>query len=61
MIALDGKEGTLSEVALAIKTGRAVIGLGAWTHLEGVEPAADPANAAALAMERARTFREANG
>jgi uncharacterized protein (TIGR00725 family) len=41
VIAIGGGHGTLSEIALALKSGRQVIGLGTWkaTHSSG-EPAA---------------------
>ena len=43
----------MSEVALALKTGRPVIGLGAWGEQDGVEAAADPESAVARALELA--------
>lgn len=51
VVALDGGEGTLSEVALALKTGKPVIGLRAWSQLDGVRVADEPAEAARLALE----------
>jgi hypothetical protein len=50
VIAVGGGYGTLSEIALALKAGKPVIGLGSW-EIDGVEPAggADAAVAAALA------------
>ncbi len=53
VIALPGEYGTLSEVALALKMGIPVVGLGAWTHLEGVIPADAPEGAVARAIEQA--------
>ena len=53
VIALPGEYGTLSEVALALKMGIPVVGLGAWTHLDGVIPAEAPDAAVARAIERA--------
>jgi uncharacterized protein (TIGR00725 family) len=44
LIAIGGAYGTLSEIALALKGGKRVIGLGTW-EIEGVEPA-DGAEAA---------------
>jgi uncharacterized protein (TIGR00725 family) len=41
LIAVGGGYGTLSEVALALKSGRRVVGLGTW-DVAGVEPASDP-------------------
>lgn len=53
VIALPGEAGTMSEVALALKTGRPVIGLGAWGEVDGVERADTPTEAVALALARA--------
>ena len=36
LIAVEGEYGTLSEMAVALKIGRAVISLGAWKNLPGV-------------------------
>ena len=52
VVALAGGYGTLSEIALALKMGRPVVGLGTW-DVAGVEEAATPAEAAARALERA--------
>jgi hypothetical protein len=54
LIALPGEAGTLSEVALALKMGIPVVGLGAWSDLAGVLAADTPEKAVALALERAR-------
>jgi len=51
VIALPGEYGTLSEVALALKMGIPVVGLEAWTHLEGVIRADAPEGAVAQAIE----------
>jgi hypothetical protein len=53
VIALAGEHGTLSEVALALKMGRVVVGLDAWTEIVGVVPAADAREAVALALDAA--------
>lgn len=53
VVALAGSWGTLSEVALALKAGRPVVGLGAWSGVEGVRPAGSPEEAAALALKLA--------
>ena len=53
VVALPGEAGTLSEVALALKIGRPVIGLRAWSQLEGVRAVEDPVEAARLAVELA--------
>ena len=52
VIAVLGGWGTLSEVALAAKLGRPVIGLGPW-QLHGIELAPDGERAAARALELA--------
>jgi uncharacterized protein (TIGR00725 family) len=41
LIAVGGGYGTLSEIALALKAGKRVVGLGSW-EIEGVEPADGP-------------------
>ena len=59
VIALEGEFGTLAEIALALKAGKPVIGLGAWELARGgrlvdaIERAADPAAAVALALRLA--------
>ena len=52
VVAVGGAYGTLSEVALALKTGVAVVGLDTW-EIEGIERVATPADAAARALELA--------
>jgi uncharacterized protein (TIGR00725 family) len=52
VVAVGGAYGTLSEVALALKTGVPVVGVDTWS-IEGVEPATS-AGAAARALELAR-------
>ncbi len=49
VIAIGGGYGTLSEIALALKAGKRVVGLGSW-EIAGVLAAADPADAVALAL-----------
>jgi uncharacterized protein (TIGR00725 family) len=49
VIAVAGGYGTLSEIALALKAGTRVVGLGTW-EIDGVLPAADPAAAVAAAL-----------
>ena len=49
VIAVAGEYGTLSEIALALKLGRRVVGLGTW-EIDGVQRAADPAAAVKLAL-----------
>jgi len=50
MIAVAGEYGTLSEIALGLKAGRRVVGLGTW-DIPGVVAAPDPATAVALALD----------
>ena len=49
VIAIGGGYGTLSEIALALKAGKRVIGLGTW-DIEGVVAAEDPEAAVAAAL-----------
>lgn len=53
VVAVGGGYGTLSEIALAVKAGRPVIGLGTW-DIEIVEAVASPEAAAGRALEAAR-------
>jgi len=60
LIAVGGEYGTLSEIALALKLGRPVIGLGTWGLRRplggtenGIREAANPTAAVALALELA--------
>ena len=59
VIAVGGEFGTLSEIALALKMGKPVVGLGTWTlDLEGLpgdplQRAADPPEAVTKALEAA--------
>jgi uncharacterized protein (TIGR00725 family) len=49
VVAVGGAYGTLSEVALALKTGVPVIGIGTWA-IEGIDAAQSPAEAATKAL-----------
>jgi uncharacterized protein (TIGR00725 family) len=49
LIAVAGEYGTLSEIALALKAGRRVVGLGTW-DIGGILVATDPAEAVELAL-----------
>jgi uncharacterized protein (TIGR00725 family) len=49
LIAIGGGYGTLSEIALALKAGKRVVGLGTW-DVEGVEPAGSPEAAVATVL-----------
>ncbi len=53
VIAVGGAHGTLSEIALALKTGVPVVGLESW-KIEGMKAAASPADAVAVALSLAR-------
>jgi uncharacterized protein (TIGR00725 family) len=53
VVAVGGAYGTLSEVALALKTGIPVVGLDTWA-IDGIERADTPAHAAARALELAQ-------
>ena len=50
VIALSGKFGTLSEIAMALTLEKPVIGLGTW-EIEGVRVARDPDEAVRLALK----------
>ncbi|MBN2141355.1 MAG: TIGR00725 family protein [Desulfovibrionaceae bacterium] len=45
VIALEGGNGTLSEIGLALKSGKFVVAVGAWSGLPGVTPATGPEEA----------------
>jgi uncharacterized protein (TIGR00725 family) len=49
LVAVGGGYGTLSEIALALKAGKRVVGLGGW-EIEGVECAVTPEQAVAAAL-----------
>nr|WP_320048236.1 TIGR00725 family protein [uncultured Desulfuromonas sp.] len=51
VIAIAGEYGTLSELAIALKTGRTVISLGGWQDIPGVLCADDPEQAVAMAVQ----------
>ena len=59
VIAVGGEFGTLSEIALALKMGKPVVGLGTWMldleglHGDPLQRAADPPEAVARALEAA--------
>jgi uncharacterized protein (TIGR00725 family) len=54
VIALPGSHGTLSEVALALKLEKPVIGLRAWADVSGVQEAHTPAEAVARVLAAVR-------
>jgi uncharacterized protein (TIGR00725 family) len=49
LIAVGGEYGTLSEIALALKAGKLVVGLGTW-EIPGVVSASSPVEAVELAL-----------
>ena len=49
VVAVAGGYGTLSEIALALRLGRPVVSLGSW-DIDGVQRAADPADAVAKVL-----------
>src|SRR5215210_1556350 len=49
LVAVGGAYGTLSEIALALKLGKPVVGLGSW-RIDGVQEEAGPAEAVAAAL-----------
>jgi uncharacterized protein (TIGR00725 family) len=63
LVAVGGGFGTLSEIALALRTGTPVVGLATWSFQLGSRPvdafpvAADPDAAADMALEAARSRR----
>jgi uncharacterized protein (TIGR00725 family) len=50
LVAVGGAYGTLSEIALALKAGKPVVGLGSW-EIEGVVVAEDPGQAVESALQ----------
>ena len=53
VIALPGSYGTMSEVALALKLGKPVIGINAWGDIKGVQAVKTPQEAVTLALAAA--------
>jgi uncharacterized protein (TIGR00725 family) len=51
VIAVSGEYGTLSEIAIALKLGKPVIGISTWNDIEGVVRASSPGEAVKLAFE----------
>src|SRR3954447_10191624 len=50
LVAVGGAYGTLSEIALALKTGKRVVGLGSWA-IDGVEAVEDAERAVVTVLE----------
>jgi uncharacterized protein (TIGR00725 family) len=44
LVAIGGGYGTLSEIGLALRTGKRVVGIGTW-EIEGIEPVSSPEEA----------------
>jgi uncharacterized protein (TIGR00725 family) len=57
VVAVGGAYGTLSEIALALKTGKPVIGLGSW-EIEGVQAVEDAERAVESALQSLSYHRE---
>jgi len=51
VIAISGEYGTLSEIAIALKLGKPVIGIKTWEHIEGVVKVASPEEAVQKVLE----------
>jgi uncharacterized protein (TIGR00725 family) len=45
LVAISGGYGTLSEIALALKMNKKVIGLQTWNHIQGIRYVSDPLDA----------------
>ncbi len=60
VIAIGGRYGTLSEIAIALKTGRPVFGLSTW-EIPGVIPCATPEEAVGMAVRAAREASHPKG
>jgi uncharacterized protein (TIGR00725 family) len=50
VIAVSGEYGTLSEIAIALKLGKPVIGIATWDNVEGVIKAGSPEEAVEMAV-----------
>jgi uncharacterized protein (TIGR00725 family) len=57
LIAVAGGYGTLSEIAVALKLGKPVVGLGSWA-IPGATAAADPEDAVRVACQKGGIGRE---
>ncbi len=61
VVAISGKYGTLSEIALAKKIGKEVIVIGRWKDIDGVIPVQGPREAIKKIREMERLHEEAVG
>ncbi|MBD0281155.1 MAG: TIGR00725 family protein [Thermoleophilaceae bacterium] len=57
LVAIGGGYGTLSEIALALRTGKPVVGLATW-EIQGIEVAGSPDAAAERALGAAEAGRQ---
>jgi uncharacterized protein (TIGR00725 family) len=57
VIAVEGKYGTLSEIAMALTLGKPVVGLQTWP-IEGIVRASGPEHAVSLAIDLCRDKRD---
>jgi uncharacterized protein (TIGR00725 family) len=57
VIAVSGEYGTLSEIAIALKLGKPVIGIETWDTVEGVVKAASPEEAVEMAVNSIKKGR----
>lgn len=55
VVALEGRFGTLSEIAMALTLGKVVVGLGTW-EIDGIRSARDPEEAVRLALAAAQRY-----
>ena len=60
LVAVGGELGTLSEIALALKAGKPVVGVGTW-DIPGVVPADDPVAAVRIALDLSQARYPASG
>jgi uncharacterized protein (TIGR00725 family) len=57
LIALPGEFGTLSEIALALKLGKPVVGLSSWNVSDDIIPATNAQEAVGIALKQARASK----
>ncbi len=56
VIGLSGEFGTLSEIALSLKTGTPVVGLGTWKVSDSILQASNPEDAVDLAVKAMKVY-----
>ncbi len=56
LVAISGGYGTLSEIALGLKTGKPVFGLETWQSIEGVKYAENPSHVISLLRQTLRAL-----